>query len=303
MSDRPVRRETLVAGSEVQGQRLDRFVVDHLAGVSRKQVKRAFDGGRIFVDGRVERRANLLLKGGETIALTLEGEAPRLNIAELEILFRDEHLLAVNKPAGLPSHPLVDRRINALDLVRRRCPDLQPILLHRLDIDTTGVLLFALSAEANRDLARQFAERQVTKTYLALVAGAPPEQFTVSNFLKAGVRGRTVAVRSGGDRAETAFRTLTVGPGFALVEASPKTGRTHQIRAHLAGEGYPLLGDLLYGGPVAFVLNGNPQHIRRHLLHALRLAVQHPVSRQSLILSAAAPLDFQLFQPASVSSS
>ena len=295
MNDRFVRRETLVAGSDVRGERLDCFIVDQLEGVSRKSVKRALDGGRVFVDGRSERRANLLLKGGEIISLTLEGDSPRPDIAELEILYRDEHLLAVNKPDGLPAHPTTDGRINALDLVRRQCPGLGPILLHRLDVHTTGVLLFALTAAANRDLARQFAERQVAKTYLALVAGAPPDQFTVSNYLKAGVRGRTVAVRTGGVRAETAFHTLAAGPGFALVEARPKTGRTHQIRSHLAAEGYPLLGDSLYGGPVAVTLDKHPLHVRRHLLHALRLIVQHPQSREPLCLCAALPADFQIF--------
>ncbi len=301
MSDRSVRRETLVADCDAQDQRLDRFIVDHLEGVSRKSVKRALDGGRIFVDGRSERRANLLLKGGETIALTLEGETPRPAIAELEILYQDEHLLAVNKPAGLPSHPTEDGRGNVLDLVRQQCPGLAPILLHRLDADTTGVLLFALTAEANRDLARQIAQRQVIKTYLALVAGAPPDQFAVSNFLKAGVRGRTVTVSKGGDLAETAFRTLASGAGFALVEACPKTGRTHQIRAHLAGEGYPLLGDSLYGGPVSVALNKNSLHIRRHLLHAMQLVVQHPESQKSLSLNAALPDDFKMLWPGLVS--
>ncbi len=301
MSERLVRRETLVADCTAQGQRLDRYVVDHLEGVSRKSVKRAFDGGRVFVDGRCERRANVLLKGGETIALTLEGEAPRPAITELEVLYCDEHLLAINKPAGLPAHPTVDGRVNALDLVRKQCSNLEPILLHRLDADTTGVLLFALNAAANRDLARQFADRLVAKTYLALVAGAPPEEFAVSNFLKAGVRGRTVAVRTGGDRAETAFRTLATGAGFALVEARPKTGRTHQIRAHLAGEGYPLLGDTLYGGPVALTLNKNPFHIRRHLLHASQLVVQHPDIKQPLCLSVPFPDDFKLLVSCAVS--
>jgi 23S rRNA pseudouridine1911/1915/1917 synthase len=296
-----VRRETLVVDCDALGQRLDRFIVDQLEGVSRKSVKRALDGGQVFIDGRSERRANLLLKGGETLTLTIEGEVSRPAPAELEILYRDEQLLAVNKPAGLPAHPTEDGRGNALDLVRQHCPGLAPILLHRLDGNTTGVLLFALTAEANRELARQFAERLVVKTYLALVAGSPADQFAVNNFLKSGVRGRTVAVGKGGDRAETAFRTLATGAGFALIEARPKTGRTHQIRAHLAGEGYPLLGDTLYGGPVSISMDKHLLHIRRHLLHALQLVVQHPKSQKSLCLSAPLPADFQMLWPGLIS--
>jgi 23S rRNA pseudouridine1911/1915/1917 synthase len=297
VSGKTLRKETLVAGSKAQGQRLDRFVVQQLDGVSRKAVKRALDAGQVFVDGRVERRANRLLQGGETITLSLAGEAPSTPVTEVDVLYRDEQLLVINKPAGLPAHPTGSECANALDLVRELlkgeiwAPG--PILLHRLDADTTGVLLFALSSAANRELARQFAERQVRKTYLALVAGSPPKKFSISNSLKAGVRGRTVATSRGGQPAETFFLTLAYGDGVALVEASPKTGRTHQIRVHLAGEGYPLLGDSLYGGPQNLLLAGNPFHFSRHLLHALRLIVQHPEPQEELSFEAPLPEDFQ----------
>lgn len=293
------RREELFAEGADAGSRLDLFLARRLVGVSRKGIKRALDGGCVFVDGRVQRRANVLLRGDERVLLTLAGESPPLPKPELIILHRDEGLLAIDKPAGLLSHPTVAGRINALDLVRDELAAGQgsenPILLHRLDGDTTGVLIFALNAEANRHLARQFAERRVEKTYLALVAGNPPDEFSVRNFLKAGVRGRTIAVTSGGQIAETHFRTLSRSAEFALVEARPKTGRTHQIRAHLAGLGHPLLGDELYGGPTSLALDGVCLRPRRHLLHASRLGFFSPKSRDFITIHAPLPSDFLPF--------
>jgi 23S rRNA pseudouridine1911/1915/1917 synthase len=124
------------------------------------------------------------------------------------------------------------------------------------------------------------------------VAGAPPERFQVTNHLKAGPRGRMLAVASGGQTAETDFRTLAWGEGFALVEARPHTGRTHQIRVHLAGAGYPLLGDTLYGGPASLPLHGREVKIGRYLLHAYRLTFRHPEEDRHLTLEAPIPGDF-----------
>jgi len=301
------RRETLVAGAGDRGERLDLFVVRSLAGVSRKAVKKALDGGRVFVDGRVERRAGLQLTGKETVDLTLDLPPLPLPLPDLTVLFRDDSLLAIDKPPGLPAHPTVAGRPNALELLagilRSEGAPFTPILLHRLDADTSGVLFFALTAAANRELARQFADREVEKVYLALVAGDPPDSFEVENHLKAGVRGRTVAVASGGQAASTFFRTIKrgqttfseSGPSpFSLVEARPKTGRTHQIRAHLAGVGSPLLGDTLYGGPTFVELGGERLHVRRHLLHAFRLTFRHPVSKEMTSIEAPMPEDFRI---------
>ena len=198
------------------------------------------------------------------------------------------------KPAGMSSHPTGSGRPDALsavtELLGPGAP--APILLHRLDVDTTGVLLFAFGAAANRELARQFAGREVKKTYLALVEGSPPESFRVENHLRARGGERTVAVAAGGQRAETDFRTLGRGSGYALVEARPHTGRTHQIRAHLAGEGYPLFGDRLYGGPATLAFADCRLAFVRHLLHAFRLIVRHPASGALLMLEAPLPDDF-----------
>lgn len=290
------RREILVAEPAAAGERLDRFIVRRLGDVSRKAVKRALDGGRIFVDGRSERRAGLLLAGGDRVILTLDLPAPPRMAPALPILYRDEALLAVDKPAGLPVHPTGDGGPNALEglvsLLHSRESEERPILLHRLDVETTGVLLFALHAAANRALAGQFAGREIDKTYLALVAGAPPPFFRAENRLRSGKRGRTVIVTKGGQLAVSEFRTLGRGDGFSLVEASPHTGRTHQIRVHLAGEGFPLLGDTLYGGPVALPLGGERVAVPRHLLHAARLRFRHPTTGVGCTIEASPPADF-----------
>lgn len=296
------RRETILVPSGEAGERLDLFLARTLDGVSRKTVKRALDGGQVFVNGRSERRASLVLCGGDRIQVSFEGSAPSLPPLILSELYRDAFLLAVNKPAGLPCHPTGDGGANALDLVAARLQEKSgdaaaPILLHRLDVDTTGVLLFALDPGANYALARQFAEREVSKVYLALVAGSPPESFSVANQLKPGRRGRIQAVTSGGQTAETSFATLARGTGFALVEARPRTGRTHQIRVHLSGAGFPLLGDLIYGGPPALRVHGEILPAGRHLLHAGTLSFRHP-GGAPMTLSAPLPDDFLPFRRA-----
>lgn len=281
------------------GERLDHYLVQVLAATSRKTIKRALDGGQVFVDGRCVVRAGTLLRGGERIELTLDGEAPPAVVPPLTILWQDESLLAINKPAGLPAHPTVSGRPNALDQVSEFIASnggrARPILLHRLDADTTGLLLFALTREANLSLSRQFSAHQIGKTYLALVSGSPPACFSVSNHLKAGVRGRTLAVASGGLAAQTDFRTLASHAGVALVAARPRTGRTHQIRAHLAGCGYPLLGDPLYGGESSLLLASGRVLVPRHLLHAHSLVMMHPQSQQEQVLTAPLPEDFLFF--------
>jgi 23S rRNA pseudouridine1911/1915/1917 synthase len=285
------RKVTLAVAAEACGARLDLFLAES-TGVSRKEAKRALDGGRVFVDGATERRASRSLAGGEMIVATLAAPSPAP--APPVVLYRDELLLATAKPAGVSSHPTGSGRPDALSAVTSLfdpgAPP--PILLHRLDVDTTGVLLFALGAAANRELARQFAGREVQKIYLALVAGAPPESFRVANHLRAKSGERTVAVAAGGQRAETDFCTVAGISGCALVEARPHTGRTHQIRAHLAGEGYPLLGDRLYGGPSTLAVDGHRLAFVRHLLHAWRLSVRHPASGALLTLEAPVPDDF-----------
>jgi len=284
------------------GKRLDLFLVANVPGASRKAVKKALDAGQVFVDGRVERRAGRLLLAGEQLLATVMAEIqePAVRELPLSILYRDSELLAVDKPCGWPVHRTDAGEVNLLDavtaLIKRTEPDATPILLHRLDASTSGVVLIALNPTANLILARQFADRRVDKYYLALVAGSPPSEFSVDDLLRTGVRGRTVRVASGGKPAQTTFRTLAAMDGMALVLAQPKTGRTHQIRAHLAIEGYPLLGDQLYGGPSAMTTpDGQCLIASRHKLHAAQVILHHPLDHHLCRLQAPVPDDFLPF--------
>jgi 23S rRNA pseudouridine1911/1915/1917 synthase len=294
------QKQTLLVAGEWAGERLDLFLVNALPGVSRKMVKTALDGGMVFIDQRVQRRANFRLQGGEKIWVTLACPWPESTCEDTPELYQDPWLLAINKPAGLPCHPhrpgsdsVLSRLTVRLEREGNRQP---PVLLHRLDMETSGVLLFALSEEGNRSLSRQFAERQLEKVYLAVTAGHPPAEFKVHNRLGKGRRGRTCSTEQPyGQEAITDFKVLNRGMGWSLVEARPHTGRTHQIRVHLAEAGFPLLGDRLYGGPTSLGVDGRMISPGRCLLHAERVSFRHPADSREMTLKAPAPEEFGLF--------
>ena len=216
---------------------------------------------------------------------------------KLSILFEDEDLIAVLKPAGLASQSTPDpKRPHVISVLQQQYP--HPYFLHhRLDRDTSGVLLLGKTKRVNAGLTEIFREHQIKKTYWALSLNRTPDNprllarnFTISDHL-APVRGagkklmRMVKVKTGGWQAETHFSLLESFGTFHLIEAKPVTGRTHQIRVHLAGEKLPIAGDFLYGGKSSAV--------PRILLHAKTLQFVHPLSQKDLILEAPLPKDFQ----------
>ena len=214
------------------------------------------------------------------------------NDSPLPILYIDETILVINKPAGLPTLP--DGYDPAAPHVRSLLePHVGRVwIVHRLDRDTSGVLLLARTAEVHRALNSQFDQRQVSKTYHALATGSPAwTSKTVDLPLRADVghKHRTVADPARGKLAVTHLRVLERFTGYTLVEAIPETGRTHQIRAHLAAVGHPLLADALYGSPHAVE---KPPLMPRLALHARRLTIEHPVQRTPLHFAAPYPEDF-----------
>ena len=275
--------------------RLDRVAAARL-GLSRADVQRAIADGRVLVDGR-PRPKSFALSGGERVTIDVEGfgaippEGPAVPVR-----FEDDHLLVVAKPAGLPTHPTASRRTGTLvnrlvgmgePLSSGSAPD-RPGIVHRLDAGTSGLLVVAKDDRTHALLAQLFARHEVARRYLALVRGAvEPDRFAVEAPL-ARRRGRIVVRRGGGRAAETEFQVRERMPRATLVEAAPRTGRTHQIRVHLAAVGHPVLGDSRYGG------GGDDARrlgLTRPFLHAWRLGFEHPVTGQLVQLEEPLPDD------------
>jgi 23S rRNA (cytosine1962-C5)-methyltransferase len=201
------------------------------------------------------------------------------------LLFEDEHLLVVNKPAGMNTHaPAPFAGEGLYDWLRHREPRWGSLaIIHRLDKETSGVMVFGKTPLANRSLTQQFSERAARKRYQLLTDGKlPRDSFTAeSSLVRSGEKYLSRPVHSGGERAETRFHRLgATAPGHALVEAEPVTGRTHQIRVHAAEHGFPILGDMLYGGKAW----------PRVCLHAVSLTLKHPAGGQEMTFDA--PPDF-----------
>lgn len=205
----------------------------------------------------------------------------------VELLHVDDDLVAVAKPAGLPTDTTPDPRRDTLcAAVRRALPAVAgPWVAHRLDVDTSGVVVFARTARANAALSRIFAGREATKVYLAIVAPAlaAGTRVEVVNHLRRPKSGPVQVVRSGGDRAETALEVLDASALAALIQASPRTGRMHQIRVHLAGLGHPIVGDRLYGSRAS---------ASRTMLHAWRLRLPAWEEHGAIELCCPPPPDF-----------
>jgi len=212
----------------------------------------------------------------------------------MKFLYKDEHLLVLEKPAGLSVLPegWESDAPYLLKLLEERYGDPstgsgQVWVVHRLDKVTSGVMVFARTAEAHRELNRQFERHEVEKVYHAIVEGVPPwDEHTARHMLRMNVgrKHRTVVVHKRGKNSETHFKVLERWQAQALLEARPKTGRTHQVRVHLSALGFPLLGDSLYGA-------SGTDLIARPALHALSLTFTHPKSGERVTFSAPYPDD------------
>ena len=285
----------LVVPDERAGERLDAFLAD-TAG-SRAQAQRLLEAGHVRVDGE-RRPKSWKLAAGATVELdVLEAAADADPVPEFDVVLEDEHLLVVDKPAGLVVHPARGHRgttlAEALVGRARGGPDeARAGIVHRLDRDTSGLLVVAKSEEAYVALNRALRRREITREYLALVDGQPDsERGTIDAPLgRDRVRRELVSVRS--DRPRTAvthFEVVERLPAAALLGVRLETGRTHQIRAHLAAIGHPVCGDPRYGGGAC----GRRLGLERQFLHASKLMFRHPVTGEVVRCESKPPADLR----------
>lgn len=285
------------------GQRLDVFVTTRVGFLTRSQVRRLIDAGSIRVGGEIV-KAGYRLKPGEEVKIDYEPSRPSSNLEPenmpLNLIYADEHIIVINKPSGLIVHPGAGRLGGTLvNALLYHFPEVatvgsveRPGIVHRLDGETSGVMVVARSALAYRSLQRQFKNREVDKTYIAIVWG---------NFSQKGGKIEWGIGRHPHDRqrfsvrtrqpkeAITFFSVVREGKDFSVLEVKPITGRTHQIRVHLAAAGHPVIGDRRYGR------KESGQFPRRLFLHARRLAFVHPVQGIWVEFEAPIPEEFVAF--------
>ncbi|UCC69783.1 MAG: RluA family pseudouridine synthase [Armatimonadota bacterium] len=296
--------------------RLDVLVARRCATITRSQAERLAKSGRVHVNGRAA-RAGHRVAAGERVEVRLPPDTgdglPKPEGIPLDILFADDHILVVNKPQGMVVHPAAGRRTGTLvnALLARAGPLAQgsgphrPGIVHRLDKDTSGLIVIAKSDIAYAELSRRMRQREVERRYLALVWGVLREDrllidVPIGRHLGDWKRMAAVSRPEAGRRVRSATTDIRVserlGPA-TLVEARPATGRTHQIRVHLAHQGHPVVGDRVYGlrrarqEKVALDAETLAQvrALPGHALHALMLSFAHPVSGQQLRFSAPPP--------------
>jgi len=298
--DAAVETRTLQVGAAQHGQRLDKVLVAMAPEFSRTHLQHLLERGHVVLTpARTAPAAACRVHAGEHIALELvptdESLAFRPEPMTLAIVYEDEHLLVVDKPAGRVVHPAAGHwsgtLLNGILAHHAQAATLPRAgIVHRLDKDTSGLMVIGKTLPAVTALVRAIAARHVQRRYLALAQGGPPAaSFTVDAPIgrdpRSRVRMAVVATAAGGREARTDVRLVAAAGAFSALQCTLHTGRTHQIRVHLAARGLPLVADALYGGRPALGLE-------RQALHAVRLAFVHPITALPLQFSRAPPEDF-----------
>jgi len=352
-------RQTFTATEQDRGRRLDLFLAANLPELSRSRVRQLLDSGRIILRGEQESassesripsrvpakpiKSGYRLRGGELITVEIQPPAPLRAFPEaipLDILYEDDDLVAINKPAGMVVHigagvqsgTLVNSLLHHFQQLSGVGGELRPGIVHRLDKGTSGVMLAAKSDAIHRELAKQFAGRAVEKHYLALVHGSPKssagqKEVTIRADIGRDPKRRTrmATLTSGGRSAISTYRVLRRYQGFTLLDVRILTGRTHQVRVHLASIGHPIVGDTLYGASAILpseVLRGTAadgiaaslkagasasgrkqkRHdenrvptLPRNFLHSERIRITHPRTSEPLEIRAPVPAELTEF--------
>jgi 23S rRNA pseudouridine1911/1915/1917 synthase len=292
------------------GWRLDRALALAVPTLSRERLKALIRSGAVETGGQVVRDPATRVRGNESLSVAVPEPQPAHNVPQdipLKVVFEDEHLLVVDKPAGLVVHPAAGNLDGTLvNALLHHCAGnlsgiggvARPGIVHRIDKDTSGLLVVAKTDVAHEGLAKQFAAHSIDRRYLALVSGVPKASHgTVDAPLaRSATNRKKIAIVEGqrGKRAVTHWKRLEVRRDAALVECRLETGRTHQVRVHMASIGHPLLGDPVYGG--SRKTHGKlltELGFHRQALHAAQLGFVHPVTRSRLSFSSPMPADMQ----------
>lgn len=283
----------LIISADGAGERLDRVLAARFPNLSRAQLQRLIRSGAITVNDMPVRPAYRLSPGDRIVVTFPEEETVRPENIPLDIVYEDDYLLVVNKPAGMVVHPAAGVvRGTLVNALLAHCPQVADVggpdragIVHRLDRETSGLIVVAKDPETHAALQRQFKRRQVRKTYIALVEGqVQPQEAIIEVPIGRDQKDRTrMRVARTGRPAVTQYRVLEVFPQYTLLEVRPHTGRTHQIRVHLAWFGYPVVGDRVYGRQRQTLL------VDRHFLHARDLAFTHPATGETVAFTAPLP--------------
>lgn len=301
------------------GWRLDRALAASIPTLSRERLKSLIRSGAVDSGGTLLRDPALKVRGTENLQLAVPEPEPARNEPQdipLRVVFEDEHLLVVDKPAGLVVHPAAGNRDGTLvNALLHHCGGslsgiggvARPGIVHRIDKDTSGLLVVAKTDVTHEGLARQFAAHSIDRRYLAIVSGVPKtaDGTVDAPLARSAANRKKIAIVAGrrGKRAVTHWRRVSVLRDAALVECRLETGRTHQVRVHMASIGHPLVGDPVYGraGKAHGKLLKSLQ-FHRQALHAAELGFTHPVTKHRVSFASAMPPDMQqLFKALGVS--
>lgn len=295
MTTRTVKLEFSITADE---SRLDQYLSGQDTGLNRSQLRRLIVDGQVLVNGAQSKPSNKV-RNGDLVSLSVPPPRESSLVAQdipVTVVYQDENLVVIDKPPGLAVHPGPGHPDKTLvNALLAMCPDIQgiggeirPGIVHRLDKNTSGLMVAAKTHRAHNDLSAQIKARQATKGYLALVEGVPkPPEGKINAPVGRHPRRRTrMAVVVGGKEARTSYKVREQFQGHSLLEIYLETGRTHQIRVHMAHIGHPLVGDIVYGKASPLV--------ERQFLHAFHLRFKHPSNGE--------PLEFQIGLPVDLSS-
>ncbi|MFC1856060.1 RluA family pseudouridine synthase [Thermodesulfobacteriota bacterium] len=297
------KKHKFTISSDDSKKRLDHFLNEMLIDYSRKKIKKVIDSGGVYVNKKRALIASYALLDGDSVEFYDDLVKTNLKLNKSDILYEDEHIICINKPANVPTQATYSSiKGTVLEMVEEHYKSQKKKqyvrLIHRLDKGTTGVLLLSKTPDANKDLTAQFREKKMQKEYLAIVHGAIKQKTGKIDTFIAKVKGRYNKyenVRDGGKRAMSNYTVKNSFKKYSLVIVRPETGRSHQIRVHMSHIGHPILGDELYGGKTRMVIKKGEElidmNISRAMLHAHMLTLTHPKSKKKLKLTAKLPDD------------